>query len=58
MAINSDSSGFLIGERRLKEMSEGITQTEDNTKQILKILTTAFRKCKIPFQAAIPILQI
>lgn len=43
MAINSDSSGFLIGERRLKEMSEGITQTEDNTKQILKVLTESFQ---------------
>ena len=44
MAIKSDSSGFLIGERRLKEMSEGITQTEDNTKQILKVLSDSFHE--------------
>lgn len=44
MAINSDSSGFLIGERRLREMSEGITQTEDNTKQILKVLSESLQE--------------
>lgn len=43
MAINSDSSGFLIGERRLKEMAQGITKTEDNTKQILSVLTESFQ---------------
>ncbi|WP_180089997.1 hypothetical protein [Acinetobacter sp. YH12219] len=39
MAINYDSGGFIIGERRLKEMSEGITKIEDNTAQILKIIS-------------------
>lgn len=39
MAIKYDSGGFIIGERRLKEMSEGILKTEDNTSQILKVLT-------------------
>ena len=44
MAIKSDSSGFLIGERRLKEISEGINQTEDNTKQILTVLSDSFHE--------------
>ncbi len=43
MAIKADSSGFLIGERRLKEMTEGINKTEDNTKQILQVLTENFK---------------
>lgn len=38
MAIQTDAHGFLIGERRLKEISSGIVKTEDNTKQILQIL--------------------
>lgn len=44
MAIQSDSSGFLIGERRLKEMASGITKIEDNTKQILKVLSDSFEE--------------
>lgn len=43
MAINVDENGFLIGQRRLKEMADGITQTEDNTKQILQVLTNSFK---------------
>lgn len=43
MVINADSRGFLIGERRLKEMSEGVNQTENNTKQILKVMTDSFQ---------------
>lgn len=43
MVINADSHGFLIGERRLKEMSEGVNQTENNTKQILKVMTDSFQ---------------
>lgn len=39
MAIQYDSRGFLIGERRLEEITKGINQTEDNTKQILEVLT-------------------
>lgn len=39
MAIKYDASGFIIGERRLKEMSQGITKTEDNTAKILKIIS-------------------
>ncbi|UXN80202.1 MAG: Tmp [Caudoviricetes sp.] len=39
MAIQYDSRGFLIGERRLEEIKKGINQTEDNTKQILDVLT-------------------
>lgn len=43
MVINADSHGFLIGERRFKEMSEGVNQTENNTKQILKVMTDSFQ---------------
>jgi tetrahydromethanopterin S-methyltransferase subunit F len=46
MAIQNDSLGFLLGERRLKEMAEGIVQTEDNTKQILQVLTGHFEEIK------------
>lgn len=38
MAIKSNDQGFLIGERQLKEMSQGITKTEVNTRDILKAL--------------------
>lgn len=46
MAIQNDSRGFLLGERRLKEMADGIVQTEDNTKQILQVLTGHFEEIK------------
>ena len=39
MAIRADEHGFIIGEKRLKEMANGITHTEDNTKRILSVLT-------------------
>ena len=37
MAINYDSSGFIIGERRAKELADKVNQTND-TKQILDFL--------------------
>lgn len=52
MAIKSDSSGFLIGERRLKEISEGINQTEDNTKQILTVLSDSFKEMQTVYSAS------
>lgn len=52
MAIQSDSSGFLIGERRLKEMASGITKTEDNTKQILKVLSDSFEELQKAYSAS------
>lgn len=39
MAINTDSRGFIIGERRLAEMAQGIVNTQDNTKEILAVLS-------------------
>ena len=50
MAINADENGFLIGQRRLKEMADGITQTEDNTKQILQVLTDSFNKLQKTYE--------
>lgn len=44
MAIKSDSQGFILGERRLKEMSQGISQTEINTKEILNVLTNSLKE--------------
>lgn len=44
MAIQTDSQGFLIGERRLKEISKGIVKAEDNTKEILKVLTESMKE--------------
>lgn len=44
MAIDSDSLGFLIGERRLRELAAGINQTEDNTKQMIKVLADSFEE--------------
>lgn len=38
MAVQADARGFIIGEKRLKEMADGINQTEGNTKQILSVL--------------------
>jgi hypothetical protein len=43
MAIRSDSSGFIIGERRAKEMADGIKQTKVTVKEILDVLTDQFR---------------
>ena len=36
--IQSDSLGFLVGNERLKQISEGVNKTEDNTDKILKFL--------------------
>ena len=44
MTIDSDSLGFLIGERRLRELAAGINQTEDNTKQMIKVLADSFEE--------------
>lgn len=38
MTIRSDSDGFLLGEKRLKQMAENIAETRDNTKDILAVL--------------------
>lgn len=36
--LETDSSGFILGKRRLKEMSDGISKTEENTRQILDFM--------------------
>ncbi|MCU4320651.1 hypothetical protein KTH44_16155 [Acinetobacter bereziniae] len=41
MAIQSDTRGFLLGERRIKEIQDGIVQTKDNTKEILEVLKSS-----------------
>ncbi|MBJ9425194.1 phage tail tip lysozyme [Acinetobacter seifertii] len=38
MAIRADDTGFLIGEKRLKQMADSIDQTKDNTHEILKAI--------------------
>lgn len=38
MSIQTDAHGFIIGEKRLKEMAEGINHTQENTKKILSVL--------------------
>lgn len=55
MAINTDSRGFLIGERRLKEISEGVSQTEDNTRQIIKVLTDSFQDMQAALSESVDI---
>ena len=48
MALRADSDGFIIGERRLKEISSGINQTKNNTQEILDVLTDSLldiKKC-------------
>ncbi|GIT84872.1 hypothetical protein DSM16313_26540 [Acinetobacter seohaensis] len=46
MALRADSDGFIIGERRLKEISSGINQTKDNTQEILDVLTKSLLDIK------------
>ena len=46
MAINYDSGGFIIGERRAKEIADGVNQTNDTTKQILDFLKNAMTELK------------
>jgi hypothetical protein len=36
MTIKADETGFLIGEKRLRQMAESIDQTKDNTYEILQ----------------------
>ncbi|MEX5443527.1 hypothetical protein WCE14_09170 [Acinetobacter schindleri] len=50
MAIKYDSRGFIIGDRRLKEMSEGIVKTQDNTKEILAVLKSSLDELKTTMQ--------
>lgn len=38
MTVSYDSGGFIIGERRAKEIADGVSQTQDNTKLILEHL--------------------
>ncbi|MGQ1228528.1 hypothetical protein ACT4YP_20470 (plasmid) [Acinetobacter baumannii] len=38
MAIRADETGFLIGEKRLKQMADSIDQTKDNTYEILQAM--------------------
>lgn len=46
MAINYDSSGFIIGERRAKELADRVNQTNDTTKQILDFLKNTMTELK------------
>ena len=52
MALQSNESGFIIGERRLKEMSDGINKTQDNTKQILDVLLESLKDLKQAVEAS------
>ncbi len=38
MAIKADDSGFLLGERRLSEINQGMNKVEEHTSEILAIL--------------------
>lgn len=38
MAIRADDDGFILGERRLRELSNDIKETKDTTKDILQVL--------------------
>lgn len=38
MAIRADDSGFLLGERRLSEINQGMNKVEEHTSEILAIL--------------------
>ena len=46
MAINYDSGGFIIGERRAKEIADGVNQTNYTTKQILDFLKNTMTELK------------
>lgn len=46
MAIAYDSGGFIIGERRAKEIADGVNQTQDNTKLILDFLKESTAEIK------------
>jgi len=51
MAINYDSSGFIIGERRAKELADRVNQTNDTTKQILDFLKNTMTELKATAEA-------
>jgi hypothetical protein len=38
MEIQADGAGFLLGERRLRELANGLGQVHDNTAEILQLL--------------------
>ena len=44
MAIHEGDNGFLMGERRLREIAQGINQTEENTREILTVLAETLRQ--------------
>lgn len=46
MAINYDSGGFIIGDRRAKEIADGVNQTNDTTKKILDFLKNTMTELK------------
>lgn len=46
MAIAYDSGGFIIGERRAKEIADGVNQTQGNTKLILDFLKESTAEMK------------
>lgn len=52
MAINYDSGGFIIGERRAKEIADGVNQTNDTTKQILDFLKNTMTELKATAEAS------
>lgn len=51
MALRADGNGFIIGERRLKEISSGINQTKDNTQEILDVLTESLLDIKKGYES-------
>lgn len=51
MALRADDNGFIIGERRLKEISSGINQTKDNTQEILDVLTESLLDIKKGYES-------
>ena len=51
MALPADGNGFIIGERRLKEISSGIHQTKDNTQEILDVLTDSLLDIKKGYES-------
>lgn len=51
MALRADDNGFIIGERRLKEISSGINQTKDNTQEILDVLTDSLLDIKKGYES-------
>ena len=44
MVINTDSRGFLMGERRLRELAAGINQSEDSTRHLIQTLIDNFEE--------------